>query len=261
MPTPADIRTLQSVMAQCWAPLSCAWLDERPGQWLLRDSHGFTRRASSALPLDGRMGTDLTRTLDGIERWYAERGRRCIISSYGATSPDLFGSPLVEHVVERGYAPFNHSLVMTRPTDSDEPSSHVVATNAPSPAWWDLWAHDDNVRSDVATAVVSGATTGHRGRSPVGRYLEATDQGRTVGIAQIMCAQGWAGVYSVYVDPAARGRGLGQALVAAGLVEARRLGIPHAFLQVFTANESAIGLYRRLGWSVHHEYAYFARPE
>ena len=55
-------------------------------------------------------------------------------------------------------------------------------------------------------------------------------------------------IYSVAVDPAARGCGAGQALVNAAIALARQLGLDEVTLEVRTDNDSAIRLYARKGF-------------
>ncbi len=58
-----------------------------------------------------------------------------------------------------------------------------------------------------------------------------------------------AGIWGMYVDPACRGRGVGQALLATALVFARHCpGVSHVFLRANAANRSAIALYARAGF-------------
>jgi ribosomal protein S18 acetylase RimI-like enzyme len=52
----------------------------------------------------------------------------------------------------------------------------------------------------------------------------------------------------VVVDEAARGRGVGEALVSAGIDEARRLGAPEIELRTSPRREAANRLYPRLGF-------------
>jgi ribosomal-protein-alanine N-acetyltransferase len=55
-------------------------------------------------------------------------------------------------------------------------------------------------------------------------------------------------ILTIGVTPAARRKGVAQALLAAGLGAARGRGAAQAFLEVAVDNEAAIALYQRLGF-------------
>lgn len=56
-------------------------------------------------------------------------------------------------------------------------------------------------------------------------------------------------IYSVIVDPAARGMGLGAQLVTTAEAEARRLGLARMSLEVRADNAAARAMYARLGYA------------
>lgn len=56
-------------------------------------------------------------------------------------------------------------------------------------------------------------------------------------------------VFSLYVDPAASGAGVGRALLARACAELASAGFSRATLWVFEANARAIRFYRQAGWS------------
>ena len=68
-----------------------------------------------------------------------------------------------------------------------------------------------------------------------------------------------AGLFALKTADAWRGRGLGRAIVAALLAEARRRGAATAYLQVTANNGPALALYRRFGFGTAYEYWYRAR--
>jgi ribosomal protein S18 acetylase RimI-like enzyme len=60
---------------------------------------------------------------------------------------------------------------------------------------------------------------------------------------------GFGEVYAIYVDPEVQGRGIGRALIEAGVrgLTARRFA--EAILWVFEANAPARGFYEKMGWA------------
>ncbi|MGH8999287.1 MAG: mycothiol synthase [Acidimicrobiia bacterium] len=59
-------------------------------------------------------------------------------------------------------------------------------------------------------------------------------------------------IHVIATDPDRQGRGLGRALVLGGLASMAARGVVTAMLYVDSANDSAVALYRRLGFDVHH---------
>jgi mycothiol synthase len=64
-------------------------------------------------------------------------------------------------------------------------------------------------------------------------------------------------IYVIGVDPDFQGRGLGRQLTLAGLDAISAAGVADALLYVDAANESAVGLYAKLGFRTHRaDHAY-----
>ena len=85
---------------------------------------------------------------------------------------------------------------------------------------------------------------GLEGDLPLRSYVGYLD-GVPVGCAQLFLGAGAAGIYDVAVLPGWRGRGLGAALTAHLLLDARRLG---ANLAILHASPMGEGVYLRLGF-------------
>lgn len=85
--------------------------------------------------------------------------------------------------------------------------------------------------------------------------------GEVVAGGLVKLEAGAAGIFALATAPALRGRGLGRAVVAALLAEARRRGAARAYLQVTAANAAALALYARFGFGTAYDYWYRALPD
>lgn len=89
--------------------------------------------------------------------------------------------------------------------------------------------------------------------------------GRAVGFAQIYPT--WSSIRmapalvlnDLFVDPSARGRGVGEALVRACEAEGQRRGAAALSLETQRSNHAAIALYLRLGWSRDEAFQVYAK--
>lgn len=86
-------------------------------------------------------------------------------------------------------------------------------------------------------------------QSPAARLFTAEGEGAVLGFAVFQLAAGEASLYALNVDPAARRKGVGAALLAGALAALKAEGADQCFLEVRAANAPAIALYRRLGFA------------
>ena len=85
--------------------------------------------------------------------------------------------------------------------------------------------------------------------SPAARLFVAEDEGDVLGFAVFQLAAGEASLYALNVDPAARRKGVGAALLEGALAALKAEGADQCFLEVRAANAPALALYRRLGFA------------
>lgn len=86
-------------------------------------------------------------------------------------------------------------------------------------------------------------------QSPAARLFVAEGEGGVLGFAVFQLAADEASLYALNVDPAARRKGVGAALLAGALGALRAEGAARCFLEVRAANAPALALYRRLGFA------------
>jgi GNAT superfamily N-acetyltransferase len=241
---------LERIMVDGWPPLERAEL----GGWLLRAAAGFTGRANSVLPL-GNPGVPLSDAVDRCESWYDERGLRRLFSLFGPEGFAVDDDPLGRELLERGYEPFNSTMVLTAATRALPPEvthasgARVLLESEASPRWWDAWAAGyASTNPSAVRAVLRG--------SPDQLFASLEVGGALVGAARLAFAHVWAGASALHVTPEHRRTGIAVQLMGALADAARERGIRSMYLQVTQANSPGRALYEGLGFSVHHEYLY-----
>jgi N-acetylglutamate synthase len=249
-----DVESLQRVAALGWRPVET----ERLGEWLLRAAGGFTGRANSALPL-GDPGRPLPLAVDRVERWYRERD---LPPRFLVPTPTASASALDPELDRRGWTYGERVRLLVAPVGGspaeragDDPAVEVRVDATPGDDWVAAYHYRGTDVPPHARAVLTAG-------DEVGFVsLRSTGTGRLLAIARGSVdadAYGtrWLGVTAVEVDPGARGRGLGRAVMRAVLEWGGQRGASCCYLQVFEENASALAMYDRLGFVEHHRYHY-----
>ncbi|SEN53134.1 GNAT family N-acetyltransferase [Actinacidiphila rubida] len=230
---------LERVASRAWPSSET----ERLGDWTLRASGGFTRRANSVLT-GGDPGVALDEALDRIAAWYAERGLPPLVQL-----PD--SSPYAGELAGRGWTREGDTLVRTAPLapltllPPAAPGEDVTLSRTPDAAWLAAY-HRTGELAEAAVKVVSGGPSVWFATMP-GAIGRAVVDGR------------WALFGAVEVIPERRRRGLATAVMGALARQAAAEGATAACLQVEADNAGARALYDRMGFTDHHGYHYRRR--
>ncbi len=170
----------------------------------------------------------------------------------------LVGSAFLE---KRGFAPMKIDLEMCRrgppPAPVKAPAGYTLRPYEKSAANDAAWIalHDDGYTATHGYTQMN-ASDQETSRSTPGFHLWlAAKDGEVCGLCETQPSQDGSGglLESVVVHSAHRGRGLGRALVVAGLRTLAEQGFAKVDLGVFDDNASAKGLYHSLGFEIYAE--------
>ncbi len=245
----AGVRELQEVAARGWPAIET----EPLGEWTLRASEGFTRRANSVLALGGP-GIPLDEALARTVRWYGDRGLPPVVAV--ATGRADADDRLAAELAARGWRDEAHTSVrisaLAPLADTDADTSRVVLSREPDAGWLGLYN-----RTGEPSAAALRVLTG--GPSVWFASVPAADGG-PAAIGRLVVDGRWAGFAAVEVAPAQRRRGLATLVMAALAERALQEGASAAYLQVEADNADALALYDGLGFTEHHRYHYRRGP-
>ncbi|PZT76481.1 MULTISPECIES: GNAT family N-acetyltransferase [unclassified Streptomyces] len=246
----ATFAELARVSARAWQPVE----SEPLGDWLLRASAGFTRRANSVLPL-GDPGLPLGPALGRVRQWYADRD----LPAYVQTATGAEGAQeelcaaLEEHGWRREVTAELRIAALAPVGDLPAEISRVRLSRTAGPEWLARYQRVGTPGPEVTAVLHSGPSVwfatvpGGPGESAPAAIGRCVVDGR------------WAGFMAVEVAPEHRRRGLATAVMTALARQAMDEGASAAWLQVEADNEGARALYEGMGFAVHHLYHHF-RP-
>ncbi|MEV4992246.1 GNAT family N-acetyltransferase [Streptomyces niveus] len=241
----ASFRELARVAARAWQPVE----REALGEWELRASGGFTRRANSALPL-GDPGMPLDEALTRVQGWYDLRGLPAYIQT--ATGAEGTQEVLCAELEARGWrreVTAELHVGALAPLADVDPTAHVTLGRAFDEAWLRRYQRFDEPGPHVSQVLAAGPS--------VWFASVAGEDGVPAAIGRCVVDGRWAGFMAVEVDPARRRQGLASAVMHALAARALEEGASAAWLQVESDNEAAGALYDGMGFSTHHRYHHF----
>ncbi|MFC1432828.1 GNAT family N-acetyltransferase [Streptacidiphilus sp. N1-3] len=236
---------LQRLAARGWPAVE----SEPLGEWVLRASGGFTRRANSVQTL-GDPGLPLAAALDRVQDWYARRG----LPGYIEVTTPGSTEGLARALAERG-ATEDETLFRTAPLAAlarTPAAVDVRLARRADAAWMSRYRRvgGDPGLERMAQQVI------HGGHSVWFATLTLPGQQGPAAIGRCVVDGEWAGFGAIEVLPELRRRGLATAVMAALARRAAEEGATGGYLQVEAGNERAVALYDKLGFRTSHRYQY-----
>lgn len=231
--------------ARAWQPVE----REALGEWELRASGGFTRRANSVLPL-GDPGMPLDEALTRVQGWYDLRGLPAYIQT--ATGAEGTQEVLCAELEARGWrreVTAELRVGALAPLADGDSTAHVTLDRAFDEAWLRRYQRFDEPGPHVLKVLAAGPS--------VWFASVAGEGGVPAAIGRCVVDGRWAGFMAVEVDPARRRQGLASAVMHALAARALEEGASAAWLQVESDNEAAGALYDGMGFATHHRYHHF----
>ena len=221
------------------------------GDWVLRATHGVTRRANSVFTAGGRdyRGAELEHLIDEAEGFYRRRSLNPVFQISDATG----ARALDEALARRGYGVGGRSEVWTAPMAVRAGRDGVVASDEVTPEWFDCAFEDDAAEKRPVHEQIVRRVPRPR------RFAAKLIDGEVAGVGMSASADGFAGLFCMVTRPTYRRRGVGLALVRHLCAWAAGRGDQTVFLQVMVENEAAKGLYAKAGFARAYRYHYRVR--
>lgn len=214
---------------------------EELGDWVLRFSGNESARANSCR-LDGRPQDSVDESLKKIVDWYKSKKAAAIVQS---PKPGAFDEALARN----NFVEVAHALYMIAPTIKSE-NNDVIMEQELTSRWFDAAMSSDAKAPRLSKELlVSGDFV---------RFASIQDQeNKIIATGRVSASPDLAMVTTVWVEESYRGKGLAKKIMNALSNAVYEIGHKQIVLQVLKSNVAAIGLYKSLGYEIHHDYAYY----
>ncbi len=242
----ATFAELARATARAWRPVE----SEPLGEWTLRASDGFTRRANSVLAL-GDPGLPVAEALAHARAWYAARKLPAYVqAATGAEgTQELLCAALDRHGWRREVSAEVRIGALAPIGDLDADVSAVRLSRTIDEAWLRRYQRFEEASPAVRSVLASGPS--------VWFASVAGTEGVPAAIGRCVVDGRWAGFMAVEVDPGRRRRGLATSVMTALARQALDEGASAAWLQVESDNDAARALYDGMGFAPHHHYHHY----
>lgn len=255
LPAPAPdlalIRAVEEASLNAWPAMRQTLLDG----WLLRFSHGFTKRANCIVPLYPSLRA-AGEKLRYCENLYARERLNTIFRLTSIGDSEALDALLAE----RGYRQVEPSRVLFCPLDGEiAPAAAAAAAAAEIECralaqedWLDVYAGLTGMPAAARAlhgAIVKGIAADCRG---VALYRQEMPVACGLGVLE----EDLVGLFDIVTAGDHRRQGLGTRLVAELLSWGRQRAARSAYLQVVADNAPALKLYDRFGFRELYRYWY-----
>lgn len=223
------------------------------GDWLVPIDQTTIGRATSAVPLRHKQLP--VSDIEAVEKLFKENNKVARFRVADVASLASIG----QHLDGQGYQPYQPTLTQTinlqdlTGISQIIPGYKVLTSNEATPSWRSIYLSEDFDPVDGANRVRALS------RSRFITYVWVMSDHGPLAAGTLSMSHQWLGFHGIRTLRVARGRGLAGLMMSKMAEIGISEGCSRAYLQVDEGNQSAVSLYRKLGFRTSWRYHYWGK--
>lgn len=231
-----EIRNIELMLMRTWPALEERIYDG----WVLRFSKGYTKRSNCINPLYESY-FDLEEKFKYCKKIYEEKGQQLIYKII-----DTEVSLVVDEFLEKKGLEKKDMVTVKEIdlTNIDYNLKNIKINWGFSKEWYEFYSKENKL--SIEEKVVLKELLKKNDKNNV--YVYKTENKEIIAVAMGSIEKNSMGIFNVYVKDTYRKKGYATEILEGLLVEARKINVEKAYLQVMETNEKALNLYRKMGF-------------
>ena len=231
-----EIRDIELMLMRTWPALD----EKRYDGWILRFSEGYTKRSNCINPLYESY-FELEEKYEYCKKIYEEKKLPIVYKIIDTEVSIVVDEFLKNKGLEK------RDMVTVKEIELTNVNYNLKNINVSwgfNKEWYDFYVKENKLNKQEENIFKELLQKNDKNNM----YVYKLEENEIIAVAMGVVEKNKIGIFNVYVKDTYRKKGYATEILEGLLVEARKINVEKAYLQVMETNEKALNLYRKMGF-------------